>query len=417
MPRGSLPRSLEPSREAARFGCQLVPDSVTIPRAGIWIRESTELYFLSGSVTGILAEDRSQFLRSTREYRRLALGGHPTGRQEWIVAAAAGFLANSIPIVHLWRARRLTTRLLETMHTLCWEVGFENGCEVQEPRDFERALRRWTGTSHDDGPRSENSAVTGEVVARVSAELRAAHLREITFGFFPVVGPVAGFLIEGSLVARFYRCADSLYKTLALTGERRLPKDFVIARRPEPGTEDERRFSNCNRGWVESFWASHLSEENMRCTRAAAPIFRSLRLARIFTGTSGIMGNCFPGVHIVRYRSIETGMFLDALQAICWRAGVDGANEAEHGRDFQRVLLRWAGSGMADSDPATSSAGEECGGEQVIAAVSAKLRTAYLWKLAFGFLPLIGPIAGFMINGSMGAHFYRVAREFYRSSR
>ena len=329
-------------------------------------------------------------------------------------SAVAGFLANSIPIVHLWRPRRFAERLLGEMRMLCWRVGFDKGCEVQEPLDFEHALLLWARTSQTDDARSGDSPATGEVVERVSAQLRAVHLRVITFGFFPVVGPVAGFLIEGSLVARFHRCASEFYETLALSGERSLPANFAISRAPSMAMDDRGSISNRYRRWVESFLATHLSEANMLLTRAAVPSLGSLQMARIITGGSGIMGNWLPGLHIVRYRDIEADMFLGALQAICWRAGAGGCEE-DHSRDFQRVLLSWAGAGVPDSDPAASAAGEECDRETLIAAVSAKLRTVYLWKLAFGFLPLIGPIAGFMINGSMGARFYRAARDFYRS--
>ena len=51
--------------------------------------------------------------------------------------------------------------------------------------------------------------------------------------------------------------------------------------------------------------------------------------------------------------------------------------------------------------------------DQLIAAVSARLRAAYLWRMAFGFVPLIGAIMGLMIDGSMAARLYRLARRFY----
>ena len=49
----------------------------------------------------------------------------------------------------------------------------------------------------------------------------------------------------------------------------------------------------------------------------------------------------------------------------------------------------------------------------MIAAASAKLHAAYLWKLAFGFLPLIGAIMAIMIDGSMAARIYHLAHRYY----
>ncbi len=68
------------------------------------------------------------------------------------------------------------------------------------------------------------------------------------------------------------------------------------------------------------------------------------------------------------------------------------------------MLLLWAGAAQYDEAPSR---------EQLVAAVSAKLQAAYLWKLAFGFLPLIGKIMGLMIDGSMAARIYRVSDQLY----
>ena len=95
-------------------------------------------------------------------------------------------------------------------------------------------------------------------------------------------------------------------------------------------------------------------------------------------------------------------MFLMMLQAICFQAALNAGRE--HGDDFERVLLLWAGGRPSDEAPAP---------DRLIAAVAAKLHAAYLWKLAFGFLPLIGAIMGLMIDGSMAARIYRVAHRFY----
>ena len=109
--------------------------------------------------------------------------------------------------------------------------------------------------------------------------------------------------------------------------------------------------------------------------------------------------NLIPGRHL-RFHDIDIDMYLFTLEAICWRA----SREDQRGRDFERVLLLWAGGDQDDEAPP---------GEELIAGVSAKLQAAHLWKMAFGFLPLIGPIMGFIIDGSMAARFYRLAHEYY----
>lgn len=163
--------------------------------------------------------------------------------------------------------------------------------------------------------------------------------------------------------------------------------------------------------WVESYWESHRSEEIMRRTRATAPVMGSPSRVRLFTGATGILGNCLPGLHVAAFRAVEVGMFMGALQAIAWQAAARHGREAEHDRDFARLLWRWAhpGSGWDDAG------GEPRGQDGVITAVSAALLRAYRWKLAFGFLPLIGAAAGYAINGSLGVRFYRLARRFYET--
>ena len=97
-------------------------------------------------------------------------------------------------------------------------------------------------------------------------------------------------------------------------------------------------------------------------------------------------------------------MLLTTLQAIWWKAATNAGRDDDPGDDFERVLSLWAGG--AQDDEATSR-------EELVAAVAAKLQAACLWKLAFGFLPLVGAIMGLMIDGSMAARIYRVAHRFY----
>lgn len=171
-------------------------------------------------VTSYLAEDRSQWMRSLREYHDLSPDGAGPGRAERAVDAAAAFFANGIPVLHLWHARRrFITRLLGTMQSLCWYAGFGNGREIEEPGDFHRVLLRWAAPGRRRAP-SEPVPAVEQVAAAVSSTLQAAHVQVLALGFLPIVGAVAGMLIEGSMVSSFRRCAHAFYRAMAATGER-----------------------------------------------------------------------------------------------------------------------------------------------------------------------------------------------------
>lgn len=171
-------------------------------------------------VTSYLAEDRSQWLRSLREYYDLSPNGAGSGRAERTVDAAAAFFANAIPVLHLWRARRrFTTRLLGSMQGLCWYAGFGSGCEIEEPDDFHRVLLRWAAPVRRR-PRGEPAPAVEQVAAAVSSTLQAVHVRVLALGFLPIIGAVAGMLIEGALVSSFRRWAHAFYGEMAATGVR-----------------------------------------------------------------------------------------------------------------------------------------------------------------------------------------------------
>ena len=145
----------------------------------------------------------------------------------------------------------------------------------------------------------------------------------------------------------------------------------------------------------------------MRHVRRMPRIVGSVRMARMMAGSSGFAVNVVPVRHLWVSR-VATGMLLVTLQGICWRAAVNAGREHDHGDDFERVLLLWTGG---DPDVEAPSS------EELIAAVSAKLQAAHLWKLAFGFLPVIGAMLGFIVNGSMAARFYRLTQRFYEQRR
>ena len=428
-------------------------------------------------VASFLSEDRTPHLSTMREYSRGISPTDRTLRGHGVLATTAGFVTNSVPGIHLlWGSRkRYVKRLLGKLHMLCWAVGFKANCDVQEPEDFLRVLLRWTreadhGLCHRDVPSAN------EVVARVSERLRTAHLKVLTTGFLPIVGPVVGLVIEGSLITRFRVCAEEFYESPSLTHERSLPEGHVTTLSQSAGRFGERQLSLSYEICVDNFLVKNTSDEYMglvRATapitrsqsagrfgerqlslsyeicvdnflvkntsdllldfhhvpfglvvgehakvgstdcavRATAPITRSRKMARLLSGSSGMLGSWIPGFHVC-LDSHQVSMFLESLQAICWSGGEQHGCESHHGKDFRRVLWQWASK---RSEWSQNERGEfdQDDSQELVAAVSAKLRKASQWKLAFGFLPMIGPIAAFLIHGSMGARFYDATRAYF----
>ena len=359
----------------------------------------------------ILTESRSEAFRSVREYRQMSPGIAGSRRGERAIEALASFLGNSVPGLHLLRARRrLSARVLGIMHGICWDVGFDKGCDVQEPEDYHRILLRWVQECAEPVT-GDGSPAFDYVVDKVSSKLRVAYFRILILGFVPIIGASAGLLIEASMVRRFQQCAYGFYVVLASTGARSLPAGCTgeerVSKRPDarqqgPAISFER--------WVERYWESHLTDDVQRRARAAAPVAGSPFLVRLLSGSSGVLGSCLPGLHVAAYREIETMLLLETLQAICWRAAVQHGCEAEHARHFEWLLWRWAHARPTQWDNSDREPRDQ---QRLIMAVSDSLRNAYPWKLAFGFIPIVGAVVGFAINGSMGTRFYRLTREFY----
>ena len=332
------------------------------------------------------------------------------------LAAVAGFVANAIPVIHLWRTcrHRFTKRLLERMHISCWAAGFEKVCDVQDPHDFQRVLLRWARETQHGGVRDRDAPWADVVVESVSAKFRTAHVRVLTVGFFPVIGPVFASVTERSLIARFQRNAREFYEALASTGERQMQAYFVPAHEQCSVPTEDTGLLDTPHGCVEIYWAEHLSEEHMRSVRAAASIAQSEQKARLLSASAGLLGSWLPGFRI-RHDPHQIDVFLESLQAICWCAGVQRGCEADHAIDLDRITWRWASTRTEKRSQSRVSEYEQNGHEALIAAVSEKMERASMWQRAFGVLPILGPVAGFLIYGSMGARFYRISRTYFRS--
>jgi len=359
-------------------------------------------------VERFLAEDHPERLSDIRDSMRR----HPelrtdlrSGRRFTKTRAGIdGSVENLIPVLHLRRTLRGAPAPLETLRYGCWETGFQSGIEVDGRHDFERVLDLWgrqraaEESPCDGGPEPEELA---EAVAR---RLRTARFWKLTLGFVPIVGPIAAYRIDGALALRFHDRAKEYFSDLRSAGVRHLPNDFAIPPPPRPHRDRRKERSTVStRSEVARYLTEHRYEERMRHVRRMPRIVGSIRMARMMAGSSGFAVNMVPIRHLWISR-VATGMLLATLQGICWRAAVNTGREHDHGDDFERVLLLWAGG---DPDVEASSS------EELITAVSARLQAAHLWKLAFGFLPLLGPVLGFIVNGSMAARFYRLTQRFY----
>ncbi len=359
-------------------------------------------------VERFLAEDHPERLSdlrdSMRRHTELRSDVRSARRLAKTQAGIDGSVENLIPVLHLRRALRGAPAPLEALRYGCWENGFQSGIEVDGRHDFACVLDRWARqraaeeSPCDGGPEPEELA---EAVAR---RLRTARFWKLTLGFVPIVGPVAAYRIDAALALRFHDRATEYFRELRAAGIRQLPDDFAIPSPPRPHRDRRKERSTVStRSEVARYLTEHRSEERMCHVRRMPRIMGSIRMARMIAGSFGFAVNMVPILHLWMSH-VATAMLLSALQGICWRAAVTAGREHDHGDDFERVLLLWAGG-----DPVV----EASSSEELITAVSARLQAAHLWKLAFGFLPLLGPVLGFIVNGSMAARFYRLTQRFY----
>jgi len=359
-------------------------------------------------VERFLAEDHAEHLSRLRDSVR-RMSGLPYARfgrkRMRTLAGLAGLIDSVIPVMHVARMRRGAPKPLEPLRYRCWELGFETGIEVDEHHDFESVLHRWAQRPEDTDLGDELPR-TDELAEAVVQRLRPSRFWKLVLGFVPIVGPIAAYRLDVALVLRLHDLAERYFHDLKSAGIRPLPEDFAIPSPPRKRRDRKKDGSpDSMRRTAERFLAEHRSEEHLRHVRGMAQIGATARSARWIAGSSGLFTNLIPIRHLQsRFRDLDTNMFLTTLQAIWWKAATDAGRDDDPGDDFERVLSLWARG--AQDDEATSR-------EELVAAVAAKLQAACLWKLAFGFLPLIGAVMGLMIDGSMAARLYRIAHRFY----
>lgn len=370
--------------------------------------DATAVSRIHERVERFLAEDHAEHLShlrdSVRRMRRIPDARFGRKRMR-TTAGLAGLIDSVIPVMHVARMRRGAPKPLETLRYRCWELGFETGIEVDEHHDFESVLYRWAQWPGDTDLCDELPGAD-ELAEAVVQRLRPPRFWKLVLGFVPIVGPIAAYRIDAALALRFHDLATRYFRDLKSAGIRPLPDDFALPLPPRAARCRKKDGSaDSMRRTVERFLAEHRSDEHLFHVRGMARIGTSARTARWIAGAPGMATNLIPIRHVQpRFRDLDTNMFLTTLQAIWWQAATNAGREGDPGDDFERVLSLWAGG--AQDDEATSR-------EELVAAVAAKLQAACLWKLAFGFLPLIGAVMGLIIDGSMAARIYRVAHRFY----
>lgn len=363
-------------------------------------------------VERFLAEEHPERLSdlrdSVRRHPQLRSDVRSGRRLTKMQAGIDGSTENLMPLLHLWRGLRGAPTPLETLRYRCWETGFQSGIEVDGGHDFERVLGRWARQRAAEENPYDRVPESGKLAEAVVRRLRASRFWKLTLGFLPIVGPIAAYWIDAALALRFHDRAKEYFRELRSAGVRHLPDGFAIPPPPRPHRDTQKdRFPVSTRREARRYLSEYRSEDQMRQVRRTARLGNSVRQSRIMAGSWGFGVYAVPVLHLWLSR-IETGMFLSLLQGICWHAGVKAAREDDHFEDFEQVLLHWAGRSRDDEVPSP---------EELIAAVSAKLRVPYLWKLVFGFLPVVGPLLGSIVSGSMAARFYRLTQRFYEQRR
>ena len=370
--------------------------------------DATAINRIRERIERFLAEDHAEHLGHLRDSVR-RMRGLPDARfgrkRMRTTAGLAGLIDSVIPVMHVARMRRGAPKPLEMLRYRCWELGLETGIEVDEHHDFESVLYRWAqrpGAKDLYGELPDADELAEAVVQR----LRPSRFWKLVLGFVPIVGPIAAYRLDVALALRFHDLATRYFRDLKSAGIRPLPEDFAIPSPPRKRSDRKKDGSpDSMRRTVERYLAEHRSEEHLRHVRGMAQIGATARSARWIAGSSGLFTNLIPIRHLQsRFRDLDTNMLLTMLQAIWWKAATNAGRDDDTGDDFERVLSLWTGG--AQDDEATSR-------EELVVAVAAKLQAACLWKLAFGFLPLIGAIMGLMIDGSMAARIYRLAHRYY----
>ena len=278
-------------------------------------------------VERLLADDRPERLSELRELQRRSVDDRHRRKLTKSSAGIAALIDNVIPLMHIPRMRQGAPSPLETLRYQCWQIGFQNGVEVDERRDFQCVLKRWA-QGLGDWELSNELPETDELAEAVVHRLRPSRFWKLLLGFVPIVGPIVAYRIDVALALCFHDLATAYFRMLRASGVRPLPDDFALALPPRAGRDRRKQgVSESTQKTVERFLAEPRTEEQLRDIRGMTRIGNSVRTARWLAGSSGMATNLIPGRHL-RFHDID-------IDSICshWRRSAGGpaarTNEVE----------------------------------------------------------------------------------------
>ena len=142
--------------------------------------------------------------------------------------------------------------------------------------------------------------------------------------------------------------------------------------------------------------------------RAVGHLHRPRKWMRSTAGIGALIDNFIPVVHVARMRR-GFPKPLEKLRYECWALGFSAGVEVDERRDFQCVLYHWA---QRPGD-------RELGGElpepdELTEAVVQRLRPSRFWKLALGFVPIVGAIAAYRLDVALALRFHDLATRYFR---
>ena len=136
------------------------------------------------------------------------------------------------------------------------------------------------------------------------------------------------------------------------------------------------------------------------------------RLTKMQAGIDGSVGNLIPLLHLRRALRGAPAP-LETLRNRCWATGFQSGIEVDARSDFACVLDRWARH-RSETDGLDAGRTEP---EHLAEAVVRRLRASRFWKLALGFVPIVGPVAAYRIDAALALRFHDRATEYFRELR
>ena len=160
---------------------------------------------------------------------------------------------------------------------------------------------------------------------------------------------------------------------------------------------------------------------DLRDFKRRHPDFRSGRKqTKTQAGIDGSVENLIPVLHLRRARRGAPAP-LETLRYRCWEIGFQTGIEVDARHDFECVLHRWARQRTDEEDLDEDRPEPEelarLRPSRFWKAVVRRLRPSRFWKLALGFVPIVGPVAAYRIDGALALRFHDLAAEYFHELR